>query len=80
MRSLNGKTFIVRVDLTDKVETLVKRAAEKTNSDLNSMRLMFTSKELTDPKMQEMKINEVGLQNDSNTFIIYRLKGGFTGY
>jgi hypothetical protein len=41
---------------------------------------MFISKDLTDPKMQQMKINEVGLQNNTSTFIIYRLKGGFAGY
>ena len=48
VKSLNGKTYIVNVKPTDKVEKLITLAAEKTNTDIKEMRLLFISKDLTD--------------------------------
>jgi hypothetical protein len=40
------------------------------------MRIVFAGKEITAAKTIEKTIAEVGLLNNSSTFIIYRLKGG----
>jgi hypothetical protein len=58
------------------METLKKKAAEKSVMDISDIGLVYCGKIISSDNKLKMTVSEMGLMNNSTIFAIFRLKGG----
>lgn len=69
----SGKSSTYTVQVESKVEQLMQQIQDKTGILTDIQRLQYGGKQLN----KDIKINEYGLHNNSNIFMVLRLPGGF---
>jgi hypothetical protein len=58
------------------METLKRKAAEKSVMDISDTNLVYSGKIISGDDKPKKTVSEIGLMNNSTIFIIFRLKGG----